>query len=76
MKTQRIPLMFDPEMVERIDDHRHANRIGSRAEAIRQLIEKGLGEERVSATGGVSPKQSPVADRNTTDQEIDHADRR
>jgi hypothetical protein len=35
-------MRLDPEQLKRIDDYRWANRISSRMEAIRVLIERGL----------------------------------
>ncbi|WP_421477527.1 hypothetical protein [Agrobacterium tumefaciens] len=41
-KTERIPVMFDPAMLKEVDEYRFANRIGTRAAAIRELIVKGM----------------------------------
>lgn len=41
-KTERIALMMTPDEVTAVDDWGFANRIRSRAEAIRRLIELGL----------------------------------
>jgi metal-responsive CopG/Arc/MetJ family transcriptional regulator len=41
-KEQRIPVMMTAEEVKAVDDWRFANRIGSRSEAIRQLVTLGL----------------------------------
>jgi metal-responsive CopG/Arc/MetJ family transcriptional regulator len=38
----RIIIPMPPELIERIDDFRFANRLSSRADAIRQLITAGL----------------------------------
>jgi len=38
LKTHRQTMMISPEEVEAIDDFMFANRINSRAEAMRQLI--------------------------------------
>lgn len=38
----KILLILDNEMLERIEDFRFSNRIPSRAEAIRRLIDEGL----------------------------------
>lgn len=53
-KEQRIALMMEPSLAERIDDFRFVRRIGSRAEAIRQLVETGLTAETKTATAGVT----------------------
>jgi hypothetical protein len=46
-KEQRIPVMMTAEEVKAVDDWRFANRIGSRSEAIRQLVTLGLkGDEK------------------------------
>ena len=42
LKDQRIPVMMSAAEVEAIDDWRFKNRVGSRGEAIRQLVGKGL----------------------------------
>lgn len=34
--------MFDPAMLKEVDEYRFANRIGTRAAAIRELIVKGM----------------------------------
>ncbi|MCF6147330.1 MAG: hypothetical protein E3K37_01590 [Candidatus Kuenenia sp.] len=44
-----INIQIPTEMLDLIDDYRFKNRIQSRAEAVRQLIEKALG----------SPKKEP-----------------
>lgn len=41
-KKQKILIIFEDELFKRIDDYRFENRINSRSEAIRQLIEQGL----------------------------------
>ena len=43
-KDPRIITPMPAELVQRIDDYRFKNRLPSRAEAIRRLVEKGLGE--------------------------------
>lgn len=44
MTTEKPILNFvvDPDLLSRIDDFRFENRIASRSEAIRRLVEKGL----------------------------------
>lgn len=46
MPTDKPKILFvvDNELLERIDDFRFENRVPSRSEAIRQLIEKALKE--------------------------------
>jgi metal-responsive CopG/Arc/MetJ family transcriptional regulator len=41
----KILITFDADLLRRIDDHRFENRINSRSEAIRRLIETGLTAE-------------------------------
>lgn len=41
-RERRIPIMFSLEELERIDDWRFENRIATRANAVRQLVERGL----------------------------------
>src|SRR4029077_19304985 len=56
MKTERITTMMTPSEVKVIDDWAFANRIRSRGEAIRRLIDLGLGKARSSApSGGSTP---------------------
>jgi hypothetical protein len=41
-RTIRVPLLLTPEEAKNLDDWRFANRLASRSEAIRRLIELGL----------------------------------
>lgn len=41
-KSEKIQVLFSPEELAKIDTWRFQNHIGSRGEAIRQLIQKGL----------------------------------
>lgn len=41
-KSERIIIPMSASLVRRIDDHRFDKRIASRAEAVRQLLEKAL----------------------------------
>jgi metal-responsive CopG/Arc/MetJ family transcriptional regulator len=43
-KSERVPIMFEPSLLQAIDDFRFDQRIGSRAKAVRRLIETALGE--------------------------------
>ena len=47
--TERIIIPVSKIMVEEIDDYRFANRIGSKADAVRRLIEAGLRAEEKKA---------------------------
>lgn len=40
--TERIPIMFDQDLLNQVDEYRFSNRIGTRAAAIRELIVKGM----------------------------------
>jgi metal-responsive CopG/Arc/MetJ family transcriptional regulator len=46
MSTEKPKIIFvaDEKLIERLDDYRFGNRINSRSEAIRILLEKGLTE--------------------------------
>jgi metal-responsive CopG/Arc/MetJ family transcriptional regulator len=41
-KQPVITMIFPEELLQRVEDYRYENRIPSRTEAIRQLLEKGL----------------------------------
>lgn len=41
-KTERVPIMWEPSLIKKIDDYRFEQRIGARAAAVRALVEKGL----------------------------------
>lgn len=41
-KTERVPVMFEKELVEEVDSFSFSNRIRSRGAAIRLLIRSGL----------------------------------
>jgi hypothetical protein len=55
MKTERITTMMAPSEVNALDDWAFANRIRSRGEAIRRLIEKGLKAEHKVPTRSRKP---------------------
>jgi len=48
-KRPQILLTLSEELLKKIEDFRFDNRIGSRSEAVRQLIEKGLKEKPSSS---------------------------
>ncbi len=50
-KNVRLPLMVTPSEARAIDDWRFKNRVPTRAEAIRQLIELGLKAASAQADG-------------------------
>jgi metal-responsive CopG/Arc/MetJ family transcriptional regulator len=43
-KDQKLIFMIPQDLLQKVDDYRFQNRIPSRAEAIRQLLEKALKE--------------------------------
>ena len=50
-KKPIVTMVFDEELLERVDDYRYGNRIPTRTEAIRQILEKGLKEIEKEKTG-------------------------
>ncbi len=42
-RTERINVSAKPDWLQRLDDWRFANRIDSRSEAIRKLVDQGIG---------------------------------
>jgi len=60
MKTERITTMMTPSELNAVDDWAFANRIRSRGEAIRRLIEKGLkAEDKVPTRRRKLPNTTP-----------------
>lgn len=47
-KTVRLPVMMEPEMIEKIDDWSFKNRIRTKAGAVRALITRGLAAEKLN----------------------------
>ena len=43
-----LHIVMDDELLARIDDYRYVNRIPSRSEAVRQLIERSLTEDEAA----------------------------
>ncbi|MDA3896773.1 MAG: ribbon-helix-helix domain-containing protein [Desulfobacteraceae bacterium] len=41
-KKPKLLLVIDEELLQKVDDYRFENRISSRAEAVRQLMKRGL----------------------------------
>lgn len=46
VKTERFQLMLEPETMKAVDDWRFANRVPSRAEAMRKLISLGMEQDQ------------------------------
>ncbi len=55
-RTEKLQLMLDPEELQAIDDWRFANRMPSRAAALRELIRRGL-----QATGHADPPRDAAS---------------
>lgn len=49
-KSVRLPVMMEPNMIEKIDDWSFENRVRTRAGAVRKLILKGLAAEQATET--------------------------
>ena len=54
-KTVRIQVMMSPNEIAAIDDWRFSHRIASRAEAIRQLIQRSLDAENATTKQAKDP---------------------
>lgn len=50
-RTERLQIMLDDEELAAIDNWRFANRIPSRAAAMRELIRRGMLYDRAAGTG-------------------------
>lgn len=55
MKTERVCAMMTPGELIAIDDWRFSQRIASRAEAIRQLLQRGLNAENTAKKQAKDP---------------------
>lgn len=53
--SARLVMMLEPSVISRVDDYRFEKRIGSRAEAVRQLLVSGLNIERIGPAGAATP---------------------
>jgi len=60
MATDKPKILFvvDPDLLERIDDYRFSNRIASRAEAMRRLLDKALNESPKKSKSKQKPDDS------------------
>ncbi|MFC7399626.1 hypothetical protein ACFQU1_20655 [Chelatococcus sp. GCM10030263] len=66
-RRMRFAVMLTDGEVQRIQNFRFANRIGTTAEAVRMLVEKGLEASASKAATGVQfGDQAPAAALNTT----------
>lgn len=50
LKTERFQMAVSADWIEKVDSWRFANRINSRATAIRELVERALEAEMKTAT--------------------------
>ncbi|WLR94218.1 hypothetical protein [Shinella zoogloeoides] len=50
-KEERVPMVMEASLLQRIEAYRFGKRIGSRSEAIRQLIKVGLEKEMPAPAG-------------------------
>lgn len=57
MKTERLLLKIEPSLAERIEDYRYANRIPSRAAAVRELMLKALPRNEKAETASAIPAE-------------------
>lgn len=68
-RTERVTMMMEKSLVQRIEDYRFAYRKGSRASAMRDLLDAALRteEEKGSAEAATSPShgsdQSPQKEK-------------
>lgn len=74
-RSARFPIMLTKQEDEAIQAYRFGRQIGTKAEAVRILIRKGLEAEKMATTGVEFGDQSPADAPSKTDQEIDHAGR-
>ncbi|MBO9589091.1 hypothetical protein [Devosia sp.] len=58
-KSTKIQLMIEPSLIDRLDNWRFANRIGSRAAAMRSLINRGLASENEKGPASVGALPDP-----------------
>lgn len=54
-KNPVITLVLTDDLLKRVDDYRYENRIPTRAEAVRKLLEKGL--------KGMKEKEKPIPEK-------------
>lgn len=53
LKSERLQIVVEPSVLDRIDDYRFGSRIGSRSEATRRLLLSGLEVENQKAEAAV-----------------------
>lgn len=76
LRKLRFVVMLNEQEDREIQAYRFAHQIGAKAEAMRTLIRKGLEAERMATTGNEIGVMTPAEAGNSTDQEINDAERR
>lgn len=56
-RGERLQIMLEAEELRALDDFRFANRMPSRAAAVRELLRRGLGVDGVVPDAGANPSQ-------------------
>ncbi|WP_338722394.1 hypothetical protein [Devosia sp. XK-2] len=61
-KSAKVQIMIEPSLVARIDDWRFENRVGSRSEAMRNLISRAMDaeNEKGPAATAIAPDHEPT----------------
>jgi len=57
-RGERLQIMLEVDELRALDDFRFANRMPSRAAAVRELLRRGLGVDEAVATSGNGSSQS------------------
>jgi hypothetical protein len=71
-RTERVTMMMEKSLVARVDDYRFASRTGSRAGAIRTLIENGLFAQEAKGPVGASTPPSQDHDKSPLGKAYEH----
>ena len=74
MRNVRFPLMLTEREDKEIQAYRFSRKIGTKAQAVRDLINKGLEAEKVATTGPEFGDTNPVDARNKTGLEANDAE--
>jgi hypothetical protein len=64
-RPERLQVMLTPEELAALDDWRFANRMPSRAAAIRELLKRGLAAEAIKLSGKKRSRDFGVVERPT-----------
>jgi hypothetical protein len=82
LRGERLQIMLEADELRALDDFRFANRMPSRAAAVRELLRRGLGVDTEMIDGGENRSSSygvlePKADGNAVDGTLldGHTDR-